>query len=273
MIINEIILTKLSSSQYIVNYYESYDYDGYLWLVVELMKGSLTDLILQRAGVIPELLMPWFKVSLRKSQEDRKVKKELITDSSIRQFMYPVECDSKLEDYEGHVDDYITMIIQFGYVALFGATVPLLPFIAAIEVLFKIRIDAIRLCSLTKRPNPSECNTIGVYRKFILFIAFAGAVSNSGIIFITTDLFSEGTFFDQLVGFAVLEHFLIVGMMIINVVIPDHPQIVSDGLNWSKRIVEEKSLNYKARFSDNQPLLPQFNQKFWIEPTDVSYQQ
>lgn len=54
MILNEIVLTKLSSSQYIVQYYESYDYDGYLWLVVELMKGSLTDLILERAGAIPE---------------------------------------------------------------------------------------------------------------------------------------------------------------------------------------------------------------------------
>lgn len=54
MIINEIVLTKLSSSNYIVNYYESYQHDGYLWLVVELMKGSLTDLILQRAGKIPE---------------------------------------------------------------------------------------------------------------------------------------------------------------------------------------------------------------------------
>ncbi|OMJ84941.1 hypothetical protein SteCoe_13849 [Stentor coeruleus] len=54
MILNEIVLTKLSSSQYIVNYYESYQDDGYLWLVVELMKGSLTDLILQQPGKIPE---------------------------------------------------------------------------------------------------------------------------------------------------------------------------------------------------------------------------
>ena len=59
LIQNEIILTKLSSSPYIVNYYESYQFDGYLWLVVELMKGSLTDLIMQRAGNIPEAIIAY----------------------------------------------------------------------------------------------------------------------------------------------------------------------------------------------------------------------
>lgn len=57
LILNEIVLTKLSESPHIVTYFESYEFEGFLWLVVELMKGSLTDLILQRAGKIPERII------------------------------------------------------------------------------------------------------------------------------------------------------------------------------------------------------------------------
>ncbi|OMJ79458.1 hypothetical protein SteCoe_20512 [Stentor coeruleus] len=59
LILNEIILTKLSASPYIVNYYESYDHEGYLWLVVELMKASLTDFILGNTGKIPEKIIAY----------------------------------------------------------------------------------------------------------------------------------------------------------------------------------------------------------------------
>lgn len=58
-IFNEIVLTNLSESRNIVRYIENYDYDNHLWLIVELMKGSLTDLILERAGRIPERLISY----------------------------------------------------------------------------------------------------------------------------------------------------------------------------------------------------------------------
>ena len=58
-IMNEIILTQLTCSQNIVTYYESYDFDGIVFIVVELMKGSLTDLILNRPGNIPESVIAY----------------------------------------------------------------------------------------------------------------------------------------------------------------------------------------------------------------------
>lgn len=59
LILNEIVLTKLSASPYIVNYYESYDYNGFVWLVVELMKASLTDFILSNLGKIHERIIAY----------------------------------------------------------------------------------------------------------------------------------------------------------------------------------------------------------------------
>ncbi|CAG9316555.1 unnamed protein product [Blepharisma stoltei] len=58
-IVNEIALTVLSQNPNVLSYYESYDYNGFIWIVVELMKGNLTDLILDRWGRIPENLMAY----------------------------------------------------------------------------------------------------------------------------------------------------------------------------------------------------------------------
>jgi serine/threonine protein kinase len=87
MILNEIVLTKLSSSPYIVNYYESYQYEGYLWLVVELMKGSLTDLILQKPGRIPEKIIAYIMreilLGLKMMHDQYRIHRDIKSDNIL----------------------------------------------------------------------------------------------------------------------------------------------------------------------------------------------
>lgn len=59
LIMNEIVLTQITSSPNVVRYYESYKFDGFLWLVVELMQGSLTDLIVYCGGKMPESIISY----------------------------------------------------------------------------------------------------------------------------------------------------------------------------------------------------------------------
>lgn len=59
MITNEIVLTQLTSSPNIVTYHESYKFDGFLWLVVELMQGNLTELIIHSKGKMPEPIISY----------------------------------------------------------------------------------------------------------------------------------------------------------------------------------------------------------------------
>lgn len=58
-ILNEISLTTLSQNPNVVTYFESYNFNSSLWIIVELMKGNLTDLISDKAGMIPESLMAY----------------------------------------------------------------------------------------------------------------------------------------------------------------------------------------------------------------------
>ena len=52
--LNEIAITKSCNNPCIVTYYESYFFNNYLCIVVELMQGNLTELISDKPGAIPE---------------------------------------------------------------------------------------------------------------------------------------------------------------------------------------------------------------------------
>lgn len=47
----------LSHHPNVIEYYRTYEYDRCIWIVVELMKASLTDYVLENAGRIPETLI------------------------------------------------------------------------------------------------------------------------------------------------------------------------------------------------------------------------
>lgn len=53
-ILNEIRITNISKNDNVVKYYESYNFNDYLWIIVELMNGCLTDLINKCIGNIEE---------------------------------------------------------------------------------------------------------------------------------------------------------------------------------------------------------------------------
>ena len=84
-----------------------------------------------------ELGLPWLKIKRKLQVEQKKIDKLKETDPNIRDFMYQVEMESKLEVYESPLDDYMEMVIQFGYVALFGASLPFIATLAFIEILLE----------------------------------------------------------------------------------------------------------------------------------------
>ena len=235
-------------------------------LSVQLAMIILTNLVMN--GV--ELGLPWLKIKRKIQQEQKKIEKLKETDPTIRDFMYKVEEESKLEGYESPLDDYMEMVIQFGYVALFGASLPFVATLAFIEILLEIRVDAWKLSKLTRRPNPQRAADIGVWRSIILSVAYAGAFTNSGIIFFSMNLFEKPE--NNLLGFLLMEHAMIIGMYLINIIIPDLPDIVKDGKAWSERIANEKLLEgiinekKKAEFSASKGTEP-----FWLKLRDIRY--
>jgi hypothetical protein len=235
-------------------------------LSLQLTMIILTNLVMNAV----ELGMPYFKIKRKIRAEEKKIEKALETDKTLRAFMYQVEQESKLEVYESPLDDYMEMVIQFGYVALFGASLPLVATLAFIEILLEIRVDAWKLSNLTRRPNPNRASDIGVWRSIIVTVAYAGVFTNSGIIFFTMNVMHDH--YLNIYGFLILEHAIIFGMYLINVFIPDVPEIVKDGKIWGDRVVKEKLLKgiveekKKAECSTSKG-----NEPFWLAVEDFSY--
>ena len=234
----------------------------------ELSVQLLVIFILNLIWNIVELGSPWLRMKLRIMAENSK-QREVATESSTRTEMYSVEIEAKCEEYESPMDDYMEMVIQFGYVALFGASVPYLPLLALVEILLEIRVDAWKLCALTKRPHPDRCKDIGIWRKIILYVAYMGAISNAGIIFFASGAFDGYSLWDRVCGFMILEHFLIVGMYFIRLVIPEQSSVVQNGLLWGGRLAKERGL-VETPTNKEQVIVSELD--FMLKYQDVNYQ-
>ncbi|OMJ94983.1 hypothetical protein SteCoe_1675 [Stentor coeruleus] len=239
--------------------------------IVDLSNQLMVIFLTNMAMNTVELGLPWLKTKLKIRQETKKVQKLLKEDSSLREHVYPVEYESKLQSYESPLEDYMEMVIQFGYVSLFGAALPILPVLALLELMVEIRVDAWKICNLTKRAPPYRSENIGVWRIIIIIVAYAGAITNTGIIFFTTGFFKDEPFI-QVLGFIFLEHIMIIGMYLIDIIIPDIPDIATDGLKWSSRIVEEKKLAWLTIKKVSAEFSSSFgHERLLIRQKDISY--
>mmetsp|Transcript_10868 Transcript_10868/g.1641 ORF Transcript_10868/g.1641 Transcript_10868/m.1641 type:complete len:153 (+) Transcript_10868:1521-1979(+) len=150
----------------------------------------------------------------------------LIDRPDMRVEMGPIEQQSKLEIYESPIDDYMEMALQYGYLVLFCAAFPLTPLFALIEIVIEIKVDAWKLCKLTKRPRPYRAENNGVWRMIMLTISYIAAFSNAAIIMFASPAFIELGNYEKLILFFALEHSLMFLKYAISVAIPDEPVIV-----------------------------------------------
>jgi serine/threonine protein kinase len=98
-ILNEISLTSLSANENVVRYFESYSHSGYLWIVVELMSGSLTDLVMDKAGQIPEELMSYILKEIIKGLASLHSQHRIHRDIKSDNILVSLEGDVKLSDF------------------------------------------------------------------------------------------------------------------------------------------------------------------------------
>ena len=196
--------------------------------------------------------------------ELRKVRNLNAQGQHLREEMTYVEAQSKLEPYENPLEvlsrqDYMEMVIEYGYVVLFSAAFPIVPLLAVCEILLEIRVDAWKLCRLTRRPFPDAAEDIGVWYYIIQSVSYVGAITNAGLIVFTGALFHGTGVQTQWLIFIGIEHILLASKFLISVAIPDEPSVVTKGLAWSSRIAEETGSESKK---EQEFVLPPMSQPF-----------
>lgn len=84
-------------------------------------------------------------------------------------------------------DEYLEMVIQFGFVTLFAAALPLAPLFAFINNLLELRWDATMIMRDYRRPVAAPTNSIGVWRFIMNAVVQISVMTNACMLAFTSD--------------------------------------------------------------------------------------
>nr|XP_023666282.1 anoctamin-4 isoform X3 [Paramormyrops kingsleyae] len=120
----------------------------------------------------------WTRRRLRK-EHGRKVK------ASFPQW----EKDYNLQPMNayGLFDEYLEMILQFGFTTIFVAAFPLAPLLALLNNIIEIRLDAYKFVTQWRRPLPSQAKDIGIWYGILEGIGILSVITNAFVIAVTSD--------------------------------------------------------------------------------------
>lgn len=190
-----------------------------------------------------ELGLPYLRSRISKYNEKKRLKEMELRGDVINKKTSEYEKQRKLEEYETPLDDYMEIIIDYGYVTMFSTAFPPVAVLALLVNIFEVRVDAFKLCYLTRRPYPAPANSIGEWERVIGIVSILGTLTNTGIIVFTSDIFHLNTYREKMLYFLVIEHILILFKIVLARIIPDVPTKVKDGLVWQNRVSRERIFN------------------------------
>ncbi|XP_066153785.1 anoctamin-4 isoform X1 [Euwallacea fornicatus] len=84
-------------------------------------------------------------------------------------------------------DEYLEMILQYGFITLFVAAFPLAPLCALLNNIAEIRLDAYKIVTQARRPLAERVEDIGAWYGILRAITYAAIVSNAFVIAYTSD--------------------------------------------------------------------------------------
>ncbi|PAA91474.1 hypothetical protein BOX15_Mlig021551g3 [Macrostomum lignano] len=97
------------------------------------------------------------------------------------------QADYQLIPYEGLFEEYLEMVLQFGFITIFVAAFPLAPFFALLNNWLEIRLDASKLVCETRRPVSERAQDIGVWFTLLDVIVQLSVISNAFLIAFTSE--------------------------------------------------------------------------------------
>lgn len=101
------------------------------------------------------------------------------------------EEDYELIANEGLFDEYLEMVLQFGFITIFVAAFPLAPLFALLNNWVEIRLDANKFVCETRRAVAERARDIGVWFIILEALAHLAVISNAFLIAFTSDFLPQ----------------------------------------------------------------------------------
>ncbi|XP_040049243.2 anoctamin-7 isoform X2 [Gasterosteus aculeatus] len=97
------------------------------------------------------------------------------------------EEDYKLVECEGLFEEYLEMVLQFGFITIFVAAFPLAPLFALLNNWVEIRLDAHKFACEYRRPVAERAQNIGVWFNILEALSHLSVIANAFLIAFTSD--------------------------------------------------------------------------------------
>lgn len=96
------------------------------------------------------------------------------------------ELESCMYRYESTFDDYLELVVQFGYVMLFAPVFPLAALCAFLNNLIEIRSDAFKLSIVYQRPfGHEQVKNIGEWANVLHYLSIVAITTNCALMVVT----------------------------------------------------------------------------------------
>ncbi|KAL7543706.1 hypothetical protein ACHAXR_013200 [Thalassiosira sp. AJA248-18] len=241
------VLFEAFDASVVLFYLAFFERDIYL-LRSELVGAFNVDALRR---VFTECVLPYICKCFKKEKDPVGMSKK--NDDLTKDATGYLASEAELEQYDTF-DDYIEMLIQFGYVTLFASAYPLAAFLAMGANMIEIRSDLWKITHLCRRMSPVRANGIGMWKLSLKAIAWLAAGSNLLIFAFTSSQmqqwFPEFYVTDEITGrtspgasssneilliVLIIEQFLVVIAGLVNNSVPTIPQSVCIDIqrrNW-----------------------------------------
>ncbi|KAI0208292.1 Anoctamin-4 [Lamellibrachia satsuma] len=123
-------------------------------------------------------IMNWFR--------QRKSVKKVQGEGSVYT-LWEQDLDLTEQPPLGLFDEYLEMVVQYGFVTIFVAAFPLAPFFALLNNIIEIRLDAYKFVTVWKRPVALRAESIGIWFGILQSVSFIAVLTNAFIIGWTSD--------------------------------------------------------------------------------------
>uniref|UniRef100_A0A1W7RAZ4 Anoctamin n=1 Tax=Hadrurus spadix TaxID=141984 RepID=A0A1W7RAZ4_9SCOR len=94
--------------------------------------------------------------------------------------------DYRMIDNEGLFQEYLEMVLQFGFITIFVVAFPLAPLFALLNNWIEIRLDAQKFVCQTRRSVAERAENIGIWFTILEFLAHLAVISNAFLIAFTS---------------------------------------------------------------------------------------
>lgn len=141
-------------------------YLGFVQMDIVLLKQELFSYYMtdEIRRLVCEILIPYLQKMSKKVGDGELV-------------MAHIKTELQLSKYE-QFDDYLEIVINFGYITLFASAFPLAPLLTLLFHSIELQADKWKIYNLYQRPLPYKQNTIGAWKTVLNVMSIIAILTN-----------------------------------------------------------------------------------------------